>query len=126
MLGEGSYEWFEDATVNGRLDGDPQQLAASRARIVRVVDELVKKYGFDRSRVYLVGFSQGATMSYKVALTEPAGIKGIGVMSGAIFPSFLHTLKRSPKLVAPESVYFAWGCRQPHTGQLRAGCSPAS
>jgi phospholipase/carboxylesterase len=89
VLGEGSYEWFEDATVNNRLDGDPQQLAASRARISRFVDELIKKYGFDKNQIYLVGFSQGATMSYQVALTEPAKIKGIGVMIKP-YPNLSH------------------------------------
>jgi phospholipase/carboxylesterase len=98
VLSEGSYEWFEDATVNNRLDGDPQQLAASRARISQFVDELTKKYGFDKNQVYLVGFSQGATMSYQVALTEPAKIKGIGVMSGAIFSSFVPMIKPYPNL----------------------------
>lgn len=97
-LAEGSYQWFQGTSVNGRLDGDPQQLAASRARIGRFIDEVVKKYGVDPHQVYLVGFSQGAILSYQVALTEPAKIKGIGIMSGAIFDSFVPLIKPSPQL----------------------------
>jgi phospholipase/carboxylesterase len=98
VLGDGSYEWFQDATTNNRLDGDPQQLASSRARIIRFIDEIVKEYGFDSHQVYLVGFSQGASMSYQVALTAPEKVEGIGVMSGAIFPSFAPLIKSSPAL----------------------------
>jgi phospholipase/carboxylesterase len=97
-LAEGSYQWFQGTLVNNRLDGDPQQLAASRARISGFIDEVVKKYKFDPHQVYLVGFSQGAIMSYQLALTEPAKIKGIGVMSGAIFGSFVPLIKPSPAL----------------------------
>jgi phospholipase/carboxylesterase len=97
-LAEGSYQWFQGTLVNNRLDGDPQQLAASRARISGFVDEVVTKYRFDPHQVYLVGFSQGAIMSYQIALTEPAKIKGIGVMSGAIFGSFVPLIKPSPEL----------------------------
>jgi phospholipase/carboxylesterase len=97
-LGDQSYQWFEGTQANHRLDGNPQELAMSRARISRFVDELVKEYGFDKDQVYLVGFSQGAIMSYQVALSEPGKIKGIGVMSGAIFSSFMPLLKPSPQL----------------------------
>src|ERR1700730_2735535 len=31
-LGVGGYQWFEGTVVDGRLDGNPQQLALSRAR----------------------------------------------------------------------------------------------
>jgi len=70
-LAEGSYQWFQGSLVNNRLDGDPQQLAASRACISRFVDQVVTKYRVDPHQVYLVGFSRGAIMSYQVALTEP-------------------------------------------------------
>jgi phospholipase/carboxylesterase len=97
-LAEGSYQWFQGTLVNNRLDGDPQQIAASRARIGVFVDQVVTKYRLDPHQVYLVGFSQGAIMSYQIALTEPAKIRGIGVMSGAIFGSFVPLIKASPEL----------------------------
>lgn len=98
VLGDGSYEWFRDASVPNQLDGDPQQLAASRARITRFIDELVQEYGFDPHQVYLIGFSQGAILSYQVALTAPQKVAGIGIMSGAIFQSFVPSIKPSPAL----------------------------
>ncbi len=94
-LGDDSYEWFDGTKVNGKLDGNSQMLAASRARIEQFVAQLVKRYGFDPQRVYLVGFSQGAIMSYQVALTDPGAIRGIGVMSGALFDSLSPLLKPS-------------------------------
>ncbi|WP_180970450.1 alpha/beta hydrolase [Burkholderia sp. WAC0059] len=94
-LGEGSYQWFAGTDVGGRLDGKPDELDASRARIERLIDQLVKRYGFDPQAVYLVGFSQGAIMSYEVALTDPGEVRGIGVMSGAIFDSLVPQIKPS-------------------------------
>lgn len=94
-LGDDSYEWFDGTEVNGKLDGNPQMLAASRARIEQFVAQLVKRYGFDSQQVYLVGFSQGAIMSYQVALTDPGAIRGIGVMSGALFDSLSPSLRPS-------------------------------
>jgi phospholipase/carboxylesterase len=94
-MSEGHYEWFHGTQVNGRLDGNPSDIAASRALIERFVDQLVKRYGFDSKQVYLIGFSQGAIMSYEVALSDPGLARGIGVMSGAIFDSLVPQLKPS-------------------------------
>ncbi|MEA3119169.1 MAG: phospholipase/carboxylesterase [Paraburkholderia sp.] len=94
-LGDDRYEWFDGTKVKGKLDGNSQMLAASRARIKQFVAQLVKRYGFDSQQVYLVGFSQGAIMSYEVALTDPGAIRGIGVMSGAMFDSLSPLLRPS-------------------------------
>ncbi|MDE1180455.1 alpha/beta fold hydrolase [Paraburkholderia sp.] len=94
-LGDDSYQWYRSTQVHGRLDGDPAQLDASRVKIAKLVDQLVSRYGFDSREVYLVGFSQGAIMSYEVALTNQGLVKGIGVMSGAIYESLVPQIKAS-------------------------------
>ncbi|MFL9921156.1 alpha/beta fold hydrolase [Paraburkholderia fungorum] len=124
-LAEGSYQWFQGTLVNNRLDGDPQQLAASRARIGGFVDQVVTKYRLDPHQVYLVGFSQGAILSYQVALTEPAKIRGIGVMSGAIFGSFVPLIKPSPALSHLRIFHLSRSGRSPYPDRLRSGGRPA-
>jgi phospholipase/carboxylesterase len=97
-LDPGAYQWFEGTTVSGRLDGNPAQLEASAKDIEQLVGQLERQYGFNAKRVYLVGFSQGAIMSYEVALTDPKAFRGIGVMSGAFFDSLRPSVVRSRAL----------------------------
>jgi phospholipase/carboxylesterase len=92
------YQWFEGTTVHGKLDGNVPEQHDSLAHIKRLVDQLVQRYGFDRRKVYLVGFSQGAIMSYEAGLTDPTAFRGIGVMSGAIFDSVMPEIHPSPAL----------------------------
>ncbi|WP_321787450.1 alpha/beta hydrolase [Paraburkholderia sp. J94] len=108
VLGDDSYEWFESVAPNGRLDGDPISLRQSTASIEQLRQQLIDKYHFDRRRVYLVGFSQGAIMSYEVALTDPKAFRGIGVMSGAFFDSLAPHVSASPSL-KPLRIFISHG-----------------
>lgn len=86
-LQPGSYEWYQSKVVDGTMDGDSSQLDMSAQSIDGLVTDLVRRYGFDRTRVYLVGFSQGAVMTYEVGLVHPRTYRGIGVMSGDLYGS---------------------------------------
>lgn len=97
-MSAGHYEWFEGTQDNGKLDGNGPELHDSAKRIEQFVGQLVQRYGFDRRKIYLVGFSQGAIMSYEVGLTDPTAVRGIGVMSGAIFDSLMPQIHRSQAL----------------------------
>ncbi|MBK3780412.1 prolyl oligopeptidase family serine peptidase [Paraburkholderia aspalathi] len=94
-LQPGSYEWYQGKVVDGTQDGDVSQLAASEQRIDDFVTALVRENRFDRLRVYLVGFSQGAVMSYEVGLTHPRAYRGVGVMSGSLYGSLKPQLRPS-------------------------------
>lgn len=83
----GHYAWFASRHVGDRLDGDTAQIQASEQAIVRSVDALIAKYHIDPHRVVVFGFSQGAIMSYDLALAEPLKFEGIGILSGALFDS---------------------------------------
>lgn len=85
-LGPGAYGWFNiEFTPRGML-ADMAQARQSLGLLPGFVDELVETHGADASRVYLVGFSQGAMMGLALALTHPGKVAGVAALSGR-FPS---------------------------------------
>ncbi len=94
----GGYEWYEMTDVNGVHDGNASQLANSKSLIEKFIKEVTSAYHADPARVCLMGFSQGAIMSYRVGLTSPSLLKGIGVLSGTIYPSLKPMVKNTAAL----------------------------
>lgn len=86
----GSYAWYAinfDADQNKFSDNE--QARVSRDLIVTFLEELKQKYPIDPEQVTLIGFSQGAILSYSVALSYPEKIKQIVAMSGYLNPDLL-------------------------------------
>lgn len=80
----GMHAWFNiEFTPQGMIP-DLDQAEESRLLLVRFIDELVEGYGADPRCVYLMGFSQGAMMSFAVALTHPEKVTGVVAMSGRL------------------------------------------
>ncbi len=79
----GSYAWY---AINFEADNtkfsDLKQARESRDLIVEFIDELIAKYPIDESNISLIGFSQGAILSYAVGLSYPNKIGQIVAMSG--------------------------------------------
>ena len=61
---------------------DIDQATTSRDLIALFLDEVVVKYPVDATNITLVGFSQGAILSYAVALSYPEKIKKVVALSG--------------------------------------------
>jgi phospholipase/carboxylesterase len=78
----GGYQWY--TFTDGRLQAQKDQLGFSRSAIQRFITQITAKYKADPGQVYLVGFSQGAIMSYEAGLTAPGEVKGIAALSGRI------------------------------------------
>ena len=72
----GSYSW-----VNGNT---ADELDKARRKVIECIDQVVDSTGADRGRVYLAGFSQGASLTLAIALTEPEKIGGAAVLSGRL------------------------------------------
>ena len=72
----GSYAWY---AINFDADenkfSDHEQAKVSRDLIGTFIDELVANYPIDKNSITLIGFSQGAILSYGVALSNPKKIK---------------------------------------------------
>lgn len=63
---------------------DVEQARASRDLILHFIKEACKVYHLDTSRVTLLGFSQGAVLSYAVGLSFPEHVRNVIALSGYI------------------------------------------
>lgn len=61
---------------------DEVQAVQSRDLIAKFIDEIIENYPIDERKVTLTGFSQGAILSYAVALTYPEKVERVIALSG--------------------------------------------
>lgn len=78
--GNAWYAIHFDADAN--KFSDDNQAIESRDLIVKFIDELIAKYPIDANDINLVGFSQGAILSYAIALSYPEKINKVVALSG--------------------------------------------
>lgn len=77
------YAWYAiNFDANQNKFSDDAQAIQSRDLIVTFIDELLTKYPIDANQVNLVGFSQGAILSYAIALSYPEKINKVVALSG--------------------------------------------
>jgi phospholipase/carboxylesterase len=107
-LPNGGYQWFADAIVNGQHNVNTANAESSRVSILKFITEITNKYKANPDMVYVIGFSQGAMMSYEVGLTAPAKVKGIGVLSGRLFGTLRPLIRVTPEL-AQMKIFIAHG-----------------
>lgn len=97
--GNAWYSIHFDADANKFSDDD--EAIESRMLISKFIDEVIETYPIDPTKVTLVGFSQGAILSYAVALSEPEKIQRVVALSGYINPAIIandYTDKNLSKL----------------------------
>jgi phospholipase/carboxylesterase len=104
----GGYQWFEREIVNGKYTGRKDHLDHSRNAILKFIPQVVAKYGANAAKVYVMGFSQGAMMSYEAGLTAPKAVRGIGVLSGTMPESLKPLIRKSNELSAMK-IFIAHG-----------------
>lgn len=97
----GTFEYFSDA---GRT---------REVQFVRdVIDALALELAIDRSRVFLTGFSGGATMSNALGCRMEADeIRALGIHSGSLYPinnDFTYTGNGGVSCALPATI-FVWG-----------------
>lgn len=79
----GSYAWYAINFDNDENKfSDLDQARTSRDLIMQNVAQLLDKFPIDVNNITLVGFSQGAILSYAIALSYPQKIKQIVALSG--------------------------------------------
>ncbi|MBA1431931.1 alpha/beta hydrolase [Pseudomonas orientalis] len=91
------YRWFtktDEPEYNGKTD----ELSSSARLIKDFVVKATAKYHTQSDRVFLVGFSQGAIMSYEVGLRRPELLRGIAALSGSVLPVLKAELKPNDAL----------------------------
>jgi phospholipase/carboxylesterase len=77
----GGYTWYDIGQVGAPLPG---MFDESYAKLVTFVDDVLRHYPVDHSRVYLFGFSMGAVMSYALSLTRQELFRGVSTNSGYV------------------------------------------
>ena len=92
------FRWFTKTPGDGDYDGMTDDLQSSARLIKAFVAKATAKYHTQPDRVFLVGFSQGAIMSYEVALRDPELVRGIAALSGSVLPVLKAQLKPDERL----------------------------
>lgn len=78
----GGYAWYDISFMNNEKWMDEKQAAESKNKLLRFIDEILVQENLDSNHVTLMGFSQGAILSYAIALNHPEKIKNVAILSG--------------------------------------------
>lgn len=83
------YTWYEIDFVNMEKFNNVPQGIESRNQLVEFIDGFTTENQLDKENVWLCGFSQGAILSYAIALNFPEKVKHIACLSGYPEPNFI-------------------------------------
>jgi len=113
-MGEGSYAWFPIHFTETMERWTVPEEATKASRYVKdFLTFYTTKHTSNAESIYLMGFSQGAMLSYAVGLSTNT-IKGIAALSGYIDPRMVEVTNKSIKSIyvshgtADTVVPFAW------------------
>lgn len=95
-----SYKWFTQKPGVADYDGVTADLKSSGEKLTAFITQATAKFHTQPDKVFLVGFSQGAMMSYEVALRKPALVGGIAALSGRLLPVVKSEVRTSDDLKA--------------------------
>ena len=93
----GGYSWVR-SVVRDDLDGADFHEAIDN--LSRLVNEVIPLYQVDPQRVILMGFSQGAALSYALSLAQPDRLRGVIALAGFL-PQHSSTPLRSAQSALP-------------------------
>ncbi len=85
----GGFAWYSIDFTRGIKFTDAKQANESVQQLYRFITELKGRYNITTDRFYMGGFSQGAIMSYGVAINYPQELRGILAMSGYVLKDYL-------------------------------------
>lgn len=78
------YAWYSVEFKGNQIISNVPEMQKSKVKIIKFIDDLDSKKLIDAKKIYLGGFSQGAIMSYEIALCKPEKVKGIIVLGGRL------------------------------------------
>lgn len=88
-LGPGSFAWYSIDFINMEKFNDVPQGIESRDRLIEFIDAITTQENLDKENVWLCGFSQGAILSYSIAINYPEKVKNVAILSGYPEPNFI-------------------------------------
>lgn len=108
-MGYGSYAWYtiNFDSINGKFS-DIIQAKKSLVKIAGFIDEIKKKYNTSKNKTFLLGFSQGAILSYALSLNFPNKVAYVIALSGYInddlLPEFIDNEIKTDYYISHGSV----------------------
>ena len=98
-LAWGGFCWYNITfTDSPNRWADPNEAMESVVKVKNFIDEIHATYGTDPENVTLLGFSQGAILSYALSLHYPKSVKNVLALSGYIYNDIM------PKQIKPNEV----------------------
>ena len=88
----GAYSWFRTTFTAGGPVVHEGQEGESRKALAALIDEVIVRHAADAERVYLLGFSQGATLALSFALTVPDQVAGLIAIGCRLLREVLPTI----------------------------------
>lgn len=106
---EGGFCWYDlEFLPNQQFKYNYDQAKISRSKILSFISNACKAYHLDSTQVFLMGFSQGAIMSYDLALFKPSKIKGVIALSGRLMEES-KVIKSDPLQLSKVKFFIAHG-----------------
>src|SRR5690606_31258013 len=81
-LAFGMYGWYEIDFINMQKFNNIPQGVESRNKLAGFIDEITTNENLDKENTWLCGFSQGAILSYAIALNFPEKVRHVACLSG--------------------------------------------
>lgn len=86
----GGFAWYNiNFTESAERFGDPSEALAAVEKISTFVKYATHKYATDANQTAIMGFSQGAILSYATAFRNPGLFKTVLALSGYIFKEIM-------------------------------------
>jgi phospholipase/carboxylesterase len=116
----GGYAWFNIERGPEGVSFDFAEAVESLGQVFALVDALVAEHRSER--VFIAGFSQGASMALSAALKRPASFAGVAALSGVCSPEMLPD---DPETVRGLKVLMTHGRQDPLIPIAQARASKA-
>jgi phospholipase/carboxylesterase len=94
----GAYGWYRVSHTAGGPVVHEGEERECRKLVARFIDDMIEAHGVDSRRVYLLGFSQGATLALSIALTIPDRIAGALVFCGRVIRELSGSIAEGEQL----------------------------
>ncbi|WP_185851612.1 alpha/beta hydrolase [Blattabacterium cuenoti] len=91
-IGNNKYSWYDIDFSNPNKEKFINNILQAKKTIEKIsyfIDEAIEEYKLNRTQVWLCGFSQGAILSYAIALKKPDKVKKVIALSGYLEECFL-------------------------------------
>ena len=97
VLAPEMYGWFPVEFTQEGITIDREAARRTKETLLDFLHDIIAGYDAREGKIWLMGFSQGAVMSYLTALAEPSLLHGVIALSGQ-FPESSTLVNTDPEL----------------------------